>query len=62
MPSRSRPYQQTDPPREWARKRILNLEDKVAALTATVAEQSSILDALLASRLGGVSQGASEVK
>lgn len=62
--TRKRPYTKTDSPHEWARKKILDLEEKVTALTTKVAEQSSILEAileaLLASRLGGVSQVAEE--
>ena len=60
--TRKRPYTKTDSPREWARKKILDLEEKVTALTTKVAEQSSILEALLASRLGGFSKVVSEKK
>ena len=46
----SRPYTQTEPPREWARKKILDLEEAVAALKTRVDEQGAIIDALKAQR------------
>jgi len=46
----SRPYAETDSPREWARKKILDLEDTVAALKTRLDEQGAIIDALKAQR------------
>jgi len=46
----SRPYTETDSPREWARKKILDLEEAVAALKTRVDEQGAIIDALKAQR------------
>lgn len=46
----SRPYTETDPPREWARKKILDLEEAVAALKTRVDEQGVIIEALKAQR------------
>lgn len=41
------PYQKTDPPREWARKRILKLEEEVAGLKIALDEQSELIKALI---------------
>lgn len=46
----SRPYTQTDSPREWARKKILDLEEAVAALKTRLDEQGVIIEALKAQR------------
>lgn len=46
----SRPYKETDPPREWARKKILDLEDTVAALKTRLDEQGEVIKALKAQR------------
>lgn len=45
-----RPYQKTDPPREWARKKILDLEEAVAALKTRADEQGEVVKALLDQR------------
>lgn len=46
----TRPYTETDSPREWARKKILDLEDAVAALKTRLDEQGAIIEALKAPR------------
>lgn len=48
--TRKRSYTETDSPREWARKKILDLEEAVAALKTRVDEQGAIIDALKAQR------------
>lgn len=45
-----RPYTETDSPREWARKKLLDLEETVAALKTRLDEQGAIIDALKAQR------------
>jgi len=47
---RTRPYTETDSPREWARKKILDLEEAVAALKTRLDEQGEIIEALKAQR------------
>ncbi len=54
----SRPYTETDPPREWARKKILDLEEAVAALKTRLDEQGAIIDALKAQRPSRFIEGA----
>lgn len=51
-----RPYQKTDPPREWARKKILDLEEAVAALKTRADEQGEVVKALLDQRSSRFSQ------
>ena len=46
----SRPYTETDSPREWARKKILDLEEVVAGLKTRLDEQGAIIEALKAQR------------
>jgi len=45
-----RTYADTDSPREWARKKILDLEETVAALKTRLDEQGVIIEALKAQR------------
>ncbi len=46
-PRSTAPYQTNLAPREWARRRILRLEEEVAALREAYQEQGRVLQAVL---------------